>query len=159
MWHNWTQYLEYYQNIYCSLKMVCMYSMCAVYVKALINRLQKSTCVVFCSLGFDSSTSSHLPVHVVCTCTYMWYILKMNHLRLMITLSPFVFFPRRAKISPCSLMMGILYSERLKKKNPDYLNRVTSSDLFLISMVSNNTILSLCERNWVIEMQVEVWEN
>ena len=44
-------------------------------------------------------------------------------------------------------MMGILYSERLKKKNPEYLNRVTSSDLFLISMVSNNTILSLCERN------------
>lgn len=42
---------------------------------------------------------------------------------------------RRAKISPCTLMMGILYSERLRQKNPDYLKRVSSSDLFLISMM------------------------
>lgn len=42
---------------------------------------------------------------------------------------------RRAKISPCTLMMGILYSERLHQKNPEYLSRVTSSDLFLISMM------------------------
>ena len=38
-------------------------------------------------------------------------------------------------------MMGILYSERLRQKNPEYLSRVTSSDLFLISMVSNNIII------------------
>lgn len=43
---------------------------------------------------------------------------------------------RRAKISPCTLMMGILYSERLRQKNPEYLKRISSSDLFLISMVS-----------------------
>ncbi|KAL9957603.1 hypothetical protein ACROYT_G034522 [Oculina patagonica] len=42
---------------------------------------------------------------------------------------------RRAKISPCTLMMGILYSERLRQKNPEYLRRVSSSDLFLISMM------------------------
>jgi len=42
---------------------------------------------------------------------------------------------RRAKISPCTLMMGILYSERLRQKNPEYLSRVSSSDLFLISMM------------------------
>lgn len=42
---------------------------------------------------------------------------------------------RRAKISPCTLMMGILYSERLRQKNPEYLARVSSSDLFLISVM------------------------
>ncbi|KAJ7389261.1 Cyclin-dependent protein kinase [Desmophyllum pertusum] len=42
---------------------------------------------------------------------------------------------RRAKISPCTIMMGILYSERLHQKNPEYLRRVSSSDLFLISMM------------------------
>ncbi|XP_068687581.1 protein CNPPD1-like [Montipora foliosa] len=42
---------------------------------------------------------------------------------------------RRAKISPCTLMMGVLYSERLRLKNPDYLKRISSSDLFLISVM------------------------
>lgn len=42
---------------------------------------------------------------------------------------------RRARISPCTLIMGVLYSERLHLKNPDALGRVTSSDLFLISMM------------------------
>ena len=60
-------------------------------------------------------------------------------------------FCRRAKISPCTLMMGILYSERLRQKNPDYLKRVSSSDLFLISMVSHLYQYFLCFlRNMVI---------
>ena len=62
-----------------------------------------------------------------------------------LTLFTCAFF-RRAKISPCTLMMGILYSERLRQKNPEYLKRVSSSDLFLISMVRNLNPLSPCGR-------------
>ncbi|XP_064598401.1 protein CNPPD1-like [Liolophura sinensis] len=42
---------------------------------------------------------------------------------------------RRACMSPCSMVLGLLYIERLKKKNPSYLRQVSSSDLFLISMM------------------------
>lgn len=42
---------------------------------------------------------------------------------------------KKAYVSPCSLMLGMIYIERLKHKNPDYLNTVSSSDLFLISMM------------------------
>jgi hypothetical protein len=47
---------------------------------------------------------------------------------------------RRARISPCALMMGILYTERLAQSNPNYLKKVSSSDLFMVSMVSFFTI-------------------
>ena len=43
---------------------------------------------------------------------------------------------RRACVSPCSLMLGMIYVERLKHRNPEYLQKVSSSDLFLVSMVS-----------------------
>lgn len=48
------------------------------------------------------------------------------------------FFPffRQLPISPCALMMGILYSERLRQLNPSYLERVSSSDIYVVSMVS-----------------------
>lgn len=39
-------------------------------------------------------------------------------------------------MSPCSMVMGMIYVNRLKKKNTDYLQQVSSSDLFLISMVT-----------------------
>ena len=39
-------------------------------------------------------------------------------------------------MSPSSLMAGMLYTRRLRKKNPSYLHQVSSSDLFLISMVN-----------------------
>lgn len=42
---------------------------------------------------------------------------------------------RRARISPCALMMGILYTERLAQSNPGYLKKVSSSDLFMVSML------------------------
>ncbi|XP_028393458.1 protein CNPPD1-like isoform X2 [Dendronephthya gigantea] len=42
---------------------------------------------------------------------------------------------RRARISPCALMMGILYTERLAQSNPSYLKKVSSSDLFMVSML------------------------
>jgi len=42
---------------------------------------------------------------------------------------------RKASMSPCSLMLGMLYIERLKNKNPEYLQQISSQDLFLISMM------------------------
>ncbi|XP_052080551.1 protein CNPPD1-like [Mytilus californianus] len=38
-------------------------------------------------------------------------------------------------ISPCTMMMGMIYSNRLRTKNPEYLQQISSSDLFLISMM------------------------
>lgn len=33
------------------------------------------------------------------------------------------------------MMLALVYIERLRHRNPDYLQHVSSSDLFLISMV------------------------
>ncbi|XP_074662902.1 protein CNPPD1-like [Tubulanus polymorphus] len=43
------------------------------------------------------------------------------------------FASRRSCMSPCSLMLAMLYIKRLKHRNPEYLQQVSSSDLFLIS--------------------------
>ncbi|XP_006890301.1 PREDICTED: protein CNPPD1 [Elephantulus edwardii] len=40
-----------------------------------------------------------------------------------------------ACISPCAMMLALVYIERLRHRNPDYLQHVSSSDLFLISMM------------------------
>lgn len=50
---------------------------------------------------------------------------------------------KRACMSPCSLMLGMIYIERLKHRNPEYLQKIASSDLFLISMVRNILAMSL----------------
>ncbi|XP_063285368.1 protein CNPPD1 [Pelobates fuscus] len=42
---------------------------------------------------------------------------------------------REACISPCSMMLALVYIERLRHKNPEYLQQISSSDLFLISMM------------------------
>lgn len=42
---------------------------------------------------------------------------------------------RNACVSPCSLVLALLYLERLKDCNPEYLQRVAPSDLFLVSLV------------------------
>jgi len=43
---------------------------------------------------------------------------------------------RNTCVSPCSLVLAVLYLERLKTCNPDYLQRVAPSELFLVSMVN-----------------------
>lgn len=48
---------------------------------------------------------------------------------------------RHSCMSPCSMMMGMIYVNRLKKKNTDYLQQVSSSDLFLISMMMASKFL------------------
>lgn len=42
---------------------------------------------------------------------------------------------RKACISPCSLILAIMYLDQLRHKNPEYLQNVASCDLFLISML------------------------
>ncbi|XP_020647785.2 protein CNPPD1 [Pogona vitticeps] len=42
---------------------------------------------------------------------------------------------REACISPCSMMLALVYIERLRHRNPEYLQQISSSDLFLISMM------------------------
>ncbi|KAM5229211.1 protein CNPPD1 [Ctenodactylus gundi] len=42
---------------------------------------------------------------------------------------------REACISPCAMMLALVYIERLRHRNPDYLQHVSSSDLFLVSMM------------------------
>lgn len=46
-----------------------------------------------------------------------------------------VFVFREACISPCAMMLALVYIERLRHRNPEYLQKISSSDLFLISMV------------------------
>lgn len=42
---------------------------------------------------------------------------------------------REACISPCAMMLALVYVERLRHRNPEYLQKISSSDLFLISMM------------------------
>lgn len=42
---------------------------------------------------------------------------------------------REACISPCAMMLALVYIERLRHRNPEYLQKISSSDLFLVSMV------------------------
>lgn len=45
---------------------------------------------------------------------------------------------RKACVSPCSLVLALLYLERLKQCNVEYLRCVDPSKLFLISLVCLN---------------------
>ncbi|XP_033113517.1 protein CNPPD1-like [Anneissia japonica] len=42
---------------------------------------------------------------------------------------------RKSSISPCTLMVALIYLERLRHKNPNYLKNVASADLFLVTMM------------------------
>lgn len=42
---------------------------------------------------------------------------------------------REACISPCAMMLALVYIKRLRHRNPEYLQQISSSDLFLISMM------------------------
>ncbi len=43
---------------------------------------------------------------------------------------------RSTQASPASLVVALLYLERLRTANPNYLGTVSSTDLFLVSLVS-----------------------
>ncbi|XP_074857874.1 protein CNPPD1 [Carettochelys insculpta] len=42
---------------------------------------------------------------------------------------------REACVSPCSMMLALVYIERLRHRNPEYLQQISSSDLFLVSLM------------------------
>merc|ERR1719458_2488153 len=42
---------------------------------------------------------------------------------------------RQACAGPNSLVLALLYLERLRRRNPDYLTTVSSADLFLVSLM------------------------
>lgn len=48
---------------------------------------------------------------------------------------------RNACVSPCSLILAILYLEKLKICNPEYLERISPSDLFLVSLMVSSKYL------------------
>lgn len=50
---------------------------------------------------------------------------------------------RQACITPTSIMVSMIYLERLKAKNPEYLRRVSTCDLFLVSIVRNVCVTKL----------------
>ncbi|XP_058797885.1 protein CNPPD1 [Phymastichus coffea] len=49
---------------------------------------------------------------------------------------------RNACVSPCSLVLALLYLERLKDCNPEYLKRVAPSELFLVSLMVASKFLN-----------------
>ena len=49
-------------------------------------------------------------------------------------------------VSPCSLILGLLYIKRLSQVNPNYVSHVSSRDLFLTAMVS---LFSTCLSDFV----------
>jgi len=53
---------------------------------------------------------------------------------------------RAARVSTCSLVMAILYLERIKSSNPQYIDRVAPSEIFLVSlMVASKFLNDSCE--------------
>lgn len=44
-------------------------------------------------------------------------------------------FNSQETVSPTSVAMSMMYAKRLQRKRPDYIKKVSSSDLFIISMV------------------------
>nr|BAN20473.1 conserved hypothetical protein [Riptortus pedestris] len=49
---------------------------------------------------------------------------------------------RNACISPCSLVLAMLYLEQLKTTNPVYIDKVTPSDLFVVSLMVASKFLN-----------------
>ncbi|XP_031849619.1 protein CNPPD1 isoform X1 [Nomia melanderi] len=49
---------------------------------------------------------------------------------------------RNACVSPCCLVLALLYLERLKDCNPEYLQRVAPSELFLVSLMVASKFLN-----------------
>ncbi|KAJ8680032.1 hypothetical protein QAD02_015819 [Eretmocerus hayati] len=49
---------------------------------------------------------------------------------------------RNACVSPCSLVLALLYLERLKDCNPEYLQKVAPSELFLVSLMVASKFLN-----------------
>ena len=49
---------------------------------------------------------------------------------------------REACASPTSLVFALIYLDRLRRNNPDFLNNISSADLFLVSMMVASKFLN-----------------
>ena len=61
---------------------------------------------------------------------------------------------RETCASPTSLVLALLYLERLRGSNPTYLHSVSSADLFLVSLVSNGGRVIL----WGGVFEFDIWQ-
>lgn len=64
---------------------------------------------------------------------------------------------RDACVSPCAFLLALIYVERLARCNPDYLRNVSSSDLFIISMMVASKYLY--DEGSVDEVYNDEWAN
>lgn len=55
----------------------------------------------------------------------------------------FLFLFRATRVSPCAMILAMIYLERLQIKNSDYLESVSPSGLFVVTMVCIKKILLL----------------
>lgn len=49
----------------------------------------------------------------------------------------------KLKVTPCSLILAMIYLDRLNSRDPDYVRKITPSELFLVSMVRRMQVLDL----------------
>lgn len=56
-------------------------------------------------------------------------------------------------VTPCSLILALIYLDRLKDTDPDYARRITPTELFLVSMVISSDKLEL-ERVTIINFSL-----
>lgn len=63
-------------------------------------------------------------------------------------------FNQNACVSTCSLVLAILYLEKIKSTNPDYIEKVAPSELLLVSLVrklkSIFNFIHTAHINWMI---------
>lgn len=72
---------------------------------------------------------------------------------------------RNACVSPCSFVLALLYLERLKNCNPEYLRQVAPSKLFLVSLMISSKFLhddgeedEVFMDEWAQSGDISVWE-
>ncbi|XP_011350799.1 protein CNPPD1 isoform X2 [Ooceraea biroi] len=70
---------------------------------------------------------------------------------------------RNACVSPCALVLALLYIERLKNCNPEYLQQVAPSELFLVSLLVASKFLhddgeedEVCNGEWANSGQMSI---
>lgn len=61
----------------------------------------------------------------------------------------------KLRITPCSLILAMIYLDRLNDRDPAYARKITPSELFLVSMVSTFSRISILlkeeETNFLLE--------
>jgi len=100
------------------------------------ERFRKNGLVFYGKSPASSSERLSLPVTELCVSTFNNLNLdgletKLNRL----DVGRAAELTRNTCASPCSLVLALLYLERLRSSNPQYLNSISSADLFLVSLL------------------------